>query len=412
MPEEQKPTEQLNNEQVRREAGDDEINLLDYLLVLVRHKKMILWTCATTFVLACGITLLMPNIFTSTARILPPQENKSGVSALLGGVSDLAALAGVSLGSSSADLYVGMLNSRSVSDAIIDRFDLMNVYDQEYRVKAYGKLADHASISLDKDQGIISVSVEDEKPQRAADMANAYVDELKKLNVQLNLNNAGRDRQFLESRLKVVKADLKNAEEALKTFQEKNKAIRIEDQATAIIEAISKLKGEIASKEVELGVHLSYQTEQNPEVKALREGIAQLKSQLKKLEESPTGQKVSDDIFIATSEVPDLGIRYARLMREFKVQETIFELLTKQYEVAKINEARNTSSIQVLDKAVPADRKSKPKRSVIVLLATFVAGFLAILAAFVREYATRMSEEDRQRWEEIKKMANLRKSKG
>jgi len=197
----------------------------------------------------------------------------------------------------------------------------------------------------------------------------------------------------------------------LKTFQEQNKAIRIDDQATAIIQAISQLKGELASREVELGVMLSSQTEQNPQVKSLRQGVAELKGQLQKLEQSPTGKKISDDIFIATSDVPDLGIRYARLMRDFKIQETLFELLTKQYEVAKISEAKNMSTIQVLDVAQPPDKKSKPKRSLIVLIITFLASIGAMFWAFIRESSEKLSEEDRERLSLIKSHLMFRRVK-
>ena len=317
-------------------------------------------------------------------------------------MGDLASLAGISTEGSTADRYVGMLQSRTISDAIIDRFDLMKVYDVGYRVKTYQALADHVTVSLGKEDGIISISVDDEDPQRAAAIANQYVKGLKDLNVRLNLSSSGRERVFLEKRLALVKRDLANAEDAMKDFQEKNKAIRIDDQATAIIDAIAQLKAQLASKEVELGVHLSYQTEQNYEVKALREGIAQMKGQIRKLEQSPTGKKYSDDIFVPASEVPELGVRYARLMRDYKTQEALFELLTKQDELAKINEARDTSTLQVLDDAVVPDKKSRPRRSLIVLLATFVAGFLAVLAAFLKEYFARMPVEDRGRWEEVK----------
>ncbi len=398
MEPEKYPKSAIPNQEV-----EEEINLLDLVLVLVRHKRMILLTCATTFVLACGITLLMPNIYTATARLLPPQQEKGGLGAMLGGVSDLAALAGLSVGGgSSGDLYVGMLQSRAVEDPIIERFDLMKVYEQKYRSRVYEALGKHVNVGLGKKDGILTVSVEDKDPRRAAAMANAFVDELKKLNVEFNISSAGRQRQFLEKRLTVVKKDLTEAEDKLKDFQQKNKAIRIDDQAKAIIEAISKLKGDLASKEVELGVALSYQTEQNPQVKTLREGIAQIKDQLRRLEQSSAGKKVSGDIFIATSDVPEMGLQYARLMRDFQVQETIFELLTKQYEVAKVEEAKNTSTLQVLDSAVVPDQKSKPKRGLIVLLATFLAGFLAVIFAFVREYGSRMDEEDRERWDEIK----------
>ncbi|MEZ4485102.1 MAG: Wzz/FepE/Etk N-terminal domain-containing protein [Syntrophotaleaceae bacterium] len=388
--------------------AEDEINLLEYLLVIVKHKKMILWVCSVAFVLTCIISLMLPNIYTSTARILPPNESKGGLSAMLGGMGDLAALAGISVGGSSGDLYVGMLKSRTVADAIIDRFDLLEVYDQKYRVKAYGKLEDNVQITVGKDDGIVIVSVDDEDPERAAAMANAFVEELKKANVKINLSSAGRERLFLEERLDVVKEDLLKAEQRLQEFQKEHKAIKIDDQASAIIEAIAQLKGELASKEVQLGVLRSSQTEQNPEIIALKESIVQIKGQLRKLEQSPVGQGVSEDIFIATSDVPELGIQYARVLRDFKVQETLFELLTKQYEVAKINEAKNTSTIQILDDAAVPDRKSKPKRSLIVMAVTACVGFFAIMTAFVREYLAVMPEDDRQRWAEIKQEAKFR----
>ena len=393
-------------------TADDEINLLDLLLVLARNWKMIVGAMALTFVLAAGGTLLMPNIYTATAKLLPPQQEKGGLGARLSGMGDLAALAGISAGGGSGDLYVGMLQSRTLSDAIIDQFDLMTVYEQEYRVKMHEKLKKLVSVSLGKKDGIIAISVEDEDPARGAAIANAYVEELKKLNVRLNLGSAGRERVFLEERLELVKADLIQSEENLRVFQEQNKAIKIDAQATAVIEGIARLKGELASREVELGVLLTSQTEQNPQVRALREAIGQLKAQLRKLEDSPAGRSVSSDIFIATSAVPDIGLQYARLMRDYKVQETLFELLTKQYEVAKISEAKNTSSLQVLDEAMVPDKKSKPKRSLIVLMATFAVGFCAVLWAFVREFGNNMNSEDRQRWEEIRALFRLRRVRG
>ena len=386
-----------------QQPADDEINLLELLLVIVKHKKMIFLTCLVTFIVACGITLLMPNIYTSTARILPPKDSKGGLSSMLGGMGDIAAMAGISTGGGSGELYIGMLKSRTVSDAIIERFDLMTHFEWKTRTGAYAALAGKATFSLGKDDGLMSVSFEDEDPQLAADIANAYIDELQKLNVKINLNNAGKERIFLEDRLDLVRNDLANAEDALKEFQEKNKAIRIDAQASAIIEAIASLKGELASKEVELGVLLSSQTEQNPQVMALREGITQIKDQISRLERSPEGKKVSDDIFLTTSDVPELGVQYARLLRNFKVQETLYELLTKQYEVAKINEAKNTSTIQVLDGAIVPDKKSKPRRSLIVLLITFFVGFGSIVFAFILEHGKRMDSEDKILWQQIKR---------
>ena len=387
----------------------DEINLLDVLLVLLKYKKMILVICVVTFIGMCGITLRMPNVYTATTRIFPPQENKAGLSASLGGMSDLAALAGISVGSSTGELFVGMLKSRTVADTIIDEFKLMEVYKIKNRVETYSALNGHIDITLGRDDGIISISVEDKDPKLSAAIANRYVDELKRLNVRLNLNAAGRERVFLEKRLTLAKQELVHAEEELKVFQEVNKAIRIDDQANAIIEAIATLRAEITSKEVDLGVLLSYQTEQNPQVKALKEAITQLKLQMKGLEEeSPSGNTSTTDIFITTSKMPELALQYARLLREFKIQEAIFELLTKQYEMAKVNEARDTSILQVLDEAVVPDVKSGPSRAKIVISVTFVIGVISILMAFLREFAERISENDPVRWGKIKAAVSFR----
>lgn len=386
----------------RMQAEEDEINLLDILLVLIRNKKMIIGSCAVTFVLACIVTLLMPNIYTGTARVLPPQKNNGGLRAMMGTMGGLASLAGVDVGGGSGELYLGMLQSRTIAEAIIERFGLMKRFEWETRSEAYEALKEKATFNLGEKDGIIQVSVEDKDPQLAADMANAYVGELRKLNVQLNLNSAGRDRRFLAERLSVVKADLKTAEERLKEFQQENEAIKLDEQAKTVIEAISRLKGELASKEVELGVLRSYQTDQNPRVKALREAIAQLKEQIDRMQRSSKG-KGAEDVFIATSEVPELGLQYARLMRDFKVQETLYELVTKQYEMAKINEAKNTSEIQVLDQAFVPDRKSKPKRALIVILATFVVGLLTGFTALILDFSKQMEGEDRVRLQAIRR---------
>lgn len=400
---------QQNQDDPRPGGSDDEINLLDLLLVLARRKMEILGICAVTFVLACAATLLMPNVYTATARIMPPQQEKLGLSAMLGGMSDLAALAGLSLGSSSSGLYVGMLQSRSAADAVIDRLDLMRVYEWKTRAAAYKALRGQVRFTIGKGDGIIAISADEKDPELAAALANAYVEALKNLNMQLSLDNVSLQKGFLENRIKVVKADLAKAEEALKEFQTTHKAIRIDAQATAIIEAIAKLKGELASLEVELGVLLTYQTEQNPQVKAVRESIAQIKGQLQQLEKSPDGQKAAGDIFIATSDVPDVGLQYARLLRDFKVQETLYELLTKQFEVAKIEAAKNISPIQVLDPATVPDMKSKPRRSLIVLLATFSAGFLSVIGVLLVEYGKRLNDDDRQRWEAVKQALCFRR---
>ncbi len=380
---------------------DDEINLLEYVAVLARRSKFIVKTVVIASFVSVAIALMLPNIYISTARVLPPEDKSGGMSSLLGGMGDLAALAGVSVRGGSGELWAGMLMSRTVSDAIIDRFDLMSVYNMEYRVKTYEELSKHVNIVIGEENGILSISVEDEDPQRAADMANAYLDELDRLNHRFNLLTAGRERIFLEDRLELVKKDLKKSEDALKFFQEKNKTFKIDQQAEATINAIAQLKAEEASKEVELRVLLAYQTENNPKVISTKEALETIRKEINKLnggKESSIGQ----GIYLSIAAVPELGLQYARLMRNFKIQESLFESLTKQYEMAKIAEAKNSSMIQILDRGTVADKKSKPKRSIIVIVITMLASFGAVFWAFVREYTEQLTDEDLSLLVEIK----------
>jgi uncharacterized protein involved in exopolysaccharide biosynthesis len=388
---------------VSTEKEKGEVNLLDYLLVLLKYKKMIFVIVSAAFLLTCAVMLLKPNIFTASTRILPPAERKLGLGGgMLSAIGDLGPLAGISLGSYSVDLYAGMLRSRTIADAIIDRFDLMKSYNQSYRTNTYATLEKLVSISIGKKDGIITVSVDDKDPERAAAIANAYIEELENLNVKFNLSNAGRERLFLEKRLELVKSDLNRTEDSLKEFQEKNKAIKIDAQATALIESVSRLRAELASKEVELGALLTYQAEQNPQVRELREVVQQLKMQLRQLEETPPGNRIVSDVFITTADMPDIGMRFARLMRDYKIQETLFELLTQQYEMAKISEAKNTLKIQVLDVAAVPDRKSKPNRKLAVIVATILAGFFSVVFAFIMEALNNLQEDDSRRLRQIK----------
>jgi len=410
QPNENNPDEPTDHSSVGHSGSG--IDFLDYLFVVMKHKKMVLKTCVVAVFLTSCVALLLPNIYTATALILPPQQETSDLATMLGNAGDIAALAGLQVNNNSGDLYLGLLQSRSVADAIIDKFDLMQVYDEEFRVKAYQALRKYASVSQGRKDGIIAITVNDEDPERAAAIANAYVDEIKKFNVRLNLSNAGRERAFIEDRLAVAKSDLLRAEESLKEFQEKNNAIEIDAQAEAIIDSIASLKGELASKEVELGVLLVSHTEQKLVVKIVRRAINELKAQISKLEQSPTGEHTSGDIFIPTAKVPELRAQYVRYLRDVKIQETLFELLTKQYEMAKIREAKNISTIQVIDEAVPPDRQSSPKRLLIIILVALAAGMSAILGAFVKEFTEQMPEGHRQRWTQVKEMASRWRREG
>lgn len=391
-----------------RVVEEEEINLLELLRIIVRRKWTIITLCAGAALLSVGYSLTLPNIYTASAKVLPPQkESGGGLSALLSQAGGLAGLAGGMGGlGGSSDLYIGILKSRSVADAVIKKLDLAAEFKAKTPDAARAALAGVVKVQAGKD-GIISVSADSKDPKKAAQLANAMVEELGRRSVQLNLSRAGTERLFLEKRLEVVKADLKKAEDDLKRFAEQNRAIKVDAQASASIQGIAQLKAEIVAKEVQLESLRSFQTDENPDVKALRAGIARLKGQLGAL----AGSGRSSDAILTAGSVPNLGLAYARLMREQKIQEAIFEQLTKQYEMVKLNEAKDSSSLQVLDEAVAPTMKSKPKRSIIVILSTVTAFFVGVFWVFIQEYASKMSTEDRAIWQDIKDSCRLRRKK-
>ncbi len=382
-----------------QQVEEQEINLLELLQVIARRKMVIVRLCGTAALLAAIYSLILPNIYTATSKVLPPQkESGGGLAALLGQAGGLAALAGGSLGAgNSSDLYIGILKSRSVADAVIKRLDLAKEFKSKSADDARKDLEGAVKIQAGKD-GIISVAASNKDPQLAARLANTMVEELGRKSVQLNLSKAGTERVFLEKRLELVKVDLKRAEEELKHFAEMNKTIKVDDQAKVSIESIARMRAEIVSKEVQLASMRSFQTDESQEVKILQAAIGKLRAQLGTL----AGGGRSGDTILNVGSVPKLGLEYARKLRELKIQEAIFEQLTKQYEMAKLTEAKDSSSLQVLDEAVVPHKKSKPKRSLIVLLTTVTSFFVALFAVFVQEYFAKMPVEDRQRWQEIK----------
>ncbi|MBW1911493.1 MAG: lipopolysaccharide biosynthesis protein [Deltaproteobacteria bacterium] len=400
----------MNQTEHPEEYLEDEINLVDLLLVILKRKKMIFFVVFAAIALSVTISLLLPNKFTATARILPPQESKSALTGLLsqaGGM--LGDLAGSFIGGKSGpDLYVGILESRTVADMLIKEFDLKKVYEQEFLEKTYKKLADRSEIQVSRDTQVISVSVEDRDPQRAANMANLYVDALDQINRKVNITEGQRKRAFLEKRLKKVKEDLVEAEVELKEFQEKYKLVSIDDQARATIDGAAQIKGEIIAAQTELHVLKQFGTERQNEAVMLKSKISELRKQLARIEGSIS---TKGTLYIPFKELPALGMQLVRLMREAKIQEEVFKLITTQHELAKIEEAKDIDTIQILDRALPPDYKSSPKRSLIVILTTVVAFFLAVFLAFFMEYISRLKTEDQERYQQLVRSIRFRKSK-
>lgn len=367
--------------------SEEEIDLLEYLRVTVKYKKLIGGITGAAIILSVIVSLILPKVYSSSASVMPQQTDNSFGSALASGLpSGLGGLASGFLGAKShTDTWVGILKSNTVKDEIIRRFNLRDVYGED-NIEDTRKALDKAS-NIDKSkEDIITISVEDKDPARAADIANAFVEELDRINREVVMTSGKRTRTFIEKRLGEARVELTRIEDRINDFQNKNKAVNLDEQSKAIIEALGTVKGQLMAKEVELQTLLSYATDTNPQVQLLRTEVGEIKNQLKDLEQGGAGRK---DIFIPTDKLSDLAMNYGRLLRDAKVQETLFELLTQQYELARIQEAQDSPTVQVLDRATVPEKKSKPKRGLIVALSTVTGAFMALLTAFVMDYIER-----------------------
>jgi tyrosine-protein kinase Etk/Wzc len=390
---------EMNNHAGTPDAA--EIDFLDYLEIVLKRKKVVIKATAIALVLSAIIVMILPKTYQATARILPPQQDQGLVAMMMsGGSGGLAGLAGNLLGTgTSADQFASIMQSERMMGAIIDRFKLMEEYKKDFRVDMYEKMSKIVDITAGKKDGIITITVEDEDPKKAADIANAYIGELNKVVAELSTSAAGGNRVFLEGRLARARADLTKAEDAMKAFQVKYNAINVPDQAKASIEGVALLKAQIAVQEGQLSAVRSQLMDSAPEVQTIKATIGKLKAQLAGLEGTGTGAIPS------VGSVPALGVQQVRLLREFKTQEMIVELLTKQYELAKLTEAKDVNSIQVIQKAEVPDKKYKPKRRNIVLGATFVVFILSVSYVMVLNYVETMPENERKRWQRIRAVA-------
>ncbi len=378
--------------------SEDNLDLLDSIEIILNRWKLIVKITSVAALISLAITLLLDNVYSATALVLPPQQDSSMLGMLIGSAGgNLSGLAGDLLGKgTTADMYVGILNSEAVNDHIIDRFKLMNEYDEEYRVTTYKVLKRKVDIAVGKKDGIISITVEDKDPKQAAAMANAYVEELGNIIVKLNITDSGNNKDFLGQRLAKAKQELIYAENGIKAFQAKNKVISVTDQAEATIVGIAQLRAQLSLQEVQLAALQRQFTDGSQEVKSVKSSISNLRTQIAKLEGSGTGSAIPN-----VGSVPELEQQYLRLMREFKLQETLVELLTKQYEIEKINSAKQISSLQIVQAARAPDKKSWPKRAFIVAAATTSAFFLSIIITLMAAAFESMQPDRLARWQRL-----------
>lgn len=358
------------------EAAETQWDLLPGMRLLW-NKRGFLWKTAMYAVLAsAALAFLIPVRFQSTTRLMPPDtlsESGMGMMAAIAGRAGAAGIGGLAsdlLGvKSSGALFVGILSSETVQNALIDEFQLKRVYHDSKIEDARKDLAEHTDVSEDRKSGIITIAVTDHDAKRAAAMAGAYVDELDKLVAQVSTSSARRERLFLEGRLRDVKTDLDLAAKNFSVFASKNTAIDIPEQGKAMVEAAAGLQGELIAAQSELSGLRAIYSDSNVRVRTVEARVNELDKKLNEIGGDGTiDGKTENSLYPSIRKLPLLGVTYADLYRQTKIQETVYELLTEQYELAKVEEAKEIPTVKVLDAAIVPTKKTFPPRTVIVIL--------------------------------------------
>lgn len=386
---------------------DDNVRLLDYLLVIAKQSRMIIFTSAAVVVLVYLYHFISPDKYTATARILPPMQNLTmsaqlldslgggvnpGGSALSGGLGGLASsMLGLK---SPGDLYVGMMEGDTISDHIIDRFKLRELYKANNIDTARKALRNNVEIRSDRN-GLISIEATDEDPQRAAAMANAFVDELDKLLQSMAIQEAKQRQAFLEKERRQASLNLTKAEEALRTFSEQNSVVQIDAQTKGMLEYIGNLRAAIDTKEVQIKVLRQEATPFNYDVIRLETELKGLKEKLHAAE-TQWDQACVGEVCLPTSKVPGLGLEYIRLYRELKFQEGLYQLYTKMAEIARMDMVKDIAVLQVVDRATPPEKRSN-KRLLPAIKAGIGVFILIVVVAFIGDYIQNLKQRESDR---------------
>jgi tyrosine-protein kinase Etk/Wzc len=369
---------------------ESEISLLEIMAFLVRHRRFVFRFVLGAIVLATILAFVLPVRYEAKVVLLPPTQSSSLASALLnqlGNLSSLGSLGSLSAGGlgmkTPADMYVSFLTSRTVEDAMIQRFGLMSEYHEKRMSDARKEFERRAHAVAGTKDGLIRITVEDGDPKRAAELANGYLDEFRRLSASLAITEAARRRLFFERQMEQAKTDLTAAEEAMRKTQQSTGVLQIDSQARSLIESAAILRAQVVAKQVQIQSMRSYAADDNPSLILAKQQLAALQSQLEHLAGSQTDS--GSDITLSKGRVTEAGMQYLRRYRDLKYNETVYELLAKELELAKLDEAREGEIVQVVDAAVPPDRKSSPHRTLIVLGATMLSFIVAVLWVRLRE---------------------------
>ncbi len=360
-------TDKPEQQESRHETGG-EIWILDLLVALASRKKLLALFPLLVACITAGYSLTLPNIYTASTTILPPQQGGGGTSALLAQLAGgIASGIGGSLKSPS-DIYTVMLRSRTISDKVIGRFDLISYYNKSILAEARSRFEEVRRVTVGR-ESVIIVEVDDTDPKHAADLANGLVDELYKINRSLAITEAAQRRLFFEQQLKQAKDNLTNAEIAARQQLVQGGVVKVDDQGRSMIATTSQWRGKISAQEVQISAMRSFSSDNNPALILAQKELAAMQEALARLEGG-----------VPKGPVPTArGMDSLRVLRDIKYYETLYELIAKQYEAARIDESKDSSLIQVLDTAVEPEIKTRPKRAVMVMISALVAFFAAVL---------------------------------
>ncbi len=359
-------------------SDEDEISILDILQVIVDNLRLLVLGPILIGLLALGLSFTIPPTFTANTKFLPPQQQQSAAASMLQSLGALGGLAGAATGlKNPSDQYVAFIKTRSVQDSLIQRFNLQQRYKKEHLESTRKELEENSLVSASK-ENIITIQVDDKDPKMAADMANAYVEELGHLLNRLAVTEAQQRRLFFEKQLSETKIKLNDAEKTLAASGVSTSTLNA--NPTTALEGPARLRAQATAQEVKIASMRSYLTENAPELRQALTELTALRSELKKAEREKTGTNNGAE-----------GSDYINKYREYKYQETLLELFTRQLELAKVDESREGATIQVIDKAQIPEKKSKPKRSLITAIS--MVGSLIIFLFYIFTKNTLLNKE-------------------
>jgi tyrosine-protein kinase Etk/Wzc len=376
----------------------------EFLAVTVRYRKFLFWFVFIITVVATSYALLSPKWYKATASVLPAEKNDllstlSGISGLAKGFSASKGLAALTGGNPETEKYVAILKSATITNDVITKFELRKEYDREndYYEKVVKDWESNSEFEI-QDEGNLTLAIHDKDPQKAADIANYLVNRLNEINTTLGVTNAKANREFIEKRYFQNVDDINNLETGMKKFQEKYGVIAVPEQLEATVKSMSTIYVELYKKEVEYNVQKQTYGSDHPVTANSKLEMTELQKKIDQLNSGTDPSQKDVKLLIPFKTAPTLGNEYLKIFRNLEIQYKILEFIQPLYEQAKIEEVRNTPSVLVLDKAVPADRKSKPKGSLFALISFVSSTIVGFSIIFTRELLRKFKETEPQKY--------------